>query len=142
MTDNNTTWDNIPSLEMDDSDMSAGSSNKRSHERLAANGLKKLLPTFAIIPVKLFHSKTGLIEGRLVDISKSGANFAVEKPIPQNELIELLILLGNRKIKCKGMVKWVKQQLNTFNIGVEFMELSPMDSSHIMSLISTYHLTS
>lgn len=140
MADNNITWDDIPSLEIDDGDTTA-SSNKRTHERLAANGLKKIVPNSSIIPIRLFHSKTGLVEGHLVDISKSGARFAVEKPIPQNEIIDTLIILENRKIKCKCVVKWVQQQLNTCIIGVKFMELSPMDSSYIISLISTYHLT-
>lgn len=47
----------------------------------------------------------GLMEGQLLDLSKKGVKIKTEKAIPINDVIELLILLGNRKIKCKGIVK-------------------------------------
>lgn len=81
------------------------------------------------------------MEGRLLDLSKKGAKINLGKAIPMNEVIEMLIPLDSRKIKCKGMVKWVKQENNTFNIGVEFMDISPMDAGYISDVISTYHLT-
>lgn len=142
MANKNISWDDIPSLEMDDGDTLSGNADKRNHERLAVNGLKKLLPAAPSIIVRMFSPKAGfgLMEGQLLDLSKRGAKIKTEKAIPMNEVIDLLIPLGSRKIKCQGMVKWVKHGLDTFDIGVEFMNISPMDSSYISNMISTYHL--
>lgn len=143
MADGNITWDDIPSLEIDEDGTLSGKSDKRINERLAANGLKKLLPAAPSIIARMFSPKAGLglMEGQLLDLSKRGAKIKTEKAIPINEVIDLLIPLGSRKIKCRAMVKWVKQGLKTFDIGVEFVNIDPMDSSYIGNMITTYHLT-
>jgi len=106
MSDKNITWDDIPSLEIDDGNMMSGGSDKRRHTRLSLNEIRKILPNSHIIAVRLFSPKAGLglVDGWLSDLSRSGAKITIEKSIPKNEIIDVLILLPDRKIKCKGMI--------------------------------------
>ncbi|MEZ0327999.1 MAG: PilZ domain-containing protein [Dissulfuribacterales bacterium] len=143
MADKNITWNDIPSLEIElDDSTSSGNSDKRSHQRLSTNEIKKLTLTTSTIIVRMFSPKVGLglMEGQLLDLSKRGAKIKTEKAIPINEVIDLLIPLGSRKIKCRAMAKWVKQGLKTFDIGVEFVNIDSMDSSYLGSMITTYYL--
>ncbi|GEM_PF-2789863 len=138
MSNKPTSWDDLPTLELSDEDEWETNADKRRHQRITERDLKKLLQFPATIPIILLSRKYGMIEGNLLDLSKSGLRTKMKQSVQKNEPIEMAIFLKNRKLRCKGVIRWVQKHSDlSYEIGVEFSEISPTDSAYIGSIITT-----
>lgn len=135
----NSSWDDIPTLELITDDDWKNSIDKRKQQRITENDLKRLFKRSSDIPIKLFSRRLNLIDGKLVDISKSGIKAKLGKSLLTNEIVEVAIFLAHRRLTGKGIVRWVREQHDdaSYELGVEFLEISPKDSSYIGSIITT-----
>lgn len=135
----NSSWADIPALELDIDDDWKNSVDKRKQQRITENDLKRLFKRTSDIPIKLFSRRLNLIDGKLVDISKSGIKAKLAKALLTNEIVEVAIFLAHRRLTGKGIVRWVRERHNdsSYEIGVEFLEISLTDRSYIGSIITT-----
>ncbi len=138
MTDKPITWDSIPSLELISDHKSSKPSDKRICIRLSASDLNNILHEQKdVIPVIVSAPGHGLLEGLVADLSHSGAKFYLPEAVDKGARTKFGITLGGRKIIADGIVKRINKRSNFFEIGIEFVNLSPIDRSFLADIIST-----
>lgn len=135
-------WDDIPSLNLEidheyDQKLKQTVDARRNH-RADIKALKQLLnEKISYLPVRVSTMHKGMFDGKIIDLSKSGAQLSLPKALDKGEPVKIGFILNDRSIITKAMARWVKAGEKAEHlIGVEFQGLSAGDIEHINSIIS------
>ncbi len=132
-----TSWDDIPSLELEMKD-STEEENKtkenRSYERINSDVLKGLLyDSGDSIPIKLAKQE-GIFDGNIEDLSQRGIRVCLPNLIEKGDSVRIGFVFGSRKIVAKAMVIWANKIESGYIGGLEFVDLNQNDADFILSL--------
>ncbi len=130
------TWDEIPSLCLDDDDCPATSdTNNRRHLRLNQGMVRELmLDKKQHNSIVKMATQTKVVDGLLLDVSLSGIRMSVPRVATEGETIKVGFFLNNQKIIVNATTRWVKDVATYSIIGAEFINLDQNHSELINSL--------
>ncbi|MDD5252703.1 MAG: PilZ domain-containing protein [Candidatus Omnitrophica bacterium] len=109
--------------------MDGGEVNRKAKRKDFSCEIKVRFPgqdTYTILAVK--------------DISASGARVIITRLVKPKDSFEIKMCINGRDIQCKGKVAWALLlrpgfgRINSFDAGVEFLELSPEDRAFLAKL--------
>lgn len=107
--------------------------DKRIFGRLTQEDIERLINEKNRIQVKI-STFSGTFSAHLKDISGGGILIHSPNKIPTDTNIKVGILLGDKKIITKGIVRHSIKLLNSYRIGVEFIKADPNDVEYIKEL--------
>lgn len=107
---------------------------------------RKLPRKYLMVYSRVFDQKTGRIIGYLSDLNQLGAMTISDDPLPVDSVIELRfdlpdpIIFSSDHLNIKARVAWCQADINPvfYNIGFEFLNISPKEADIIEQMIITY----
>ena len=138
MTAENTSWENIPSLENLTIDWEFEPENalgKRAWVRIDSSDLRSFL-TAENIPVKVITRNFDK-SGQLVDLSVGGLAVHLTTKLTDGQLIKVGFFLGRQKIISRAVVRNICSVKEKYRVGMEFVDLEKDTSSNIAGIISS-----
>ncbi len=73
---------------------------------------------------------------RTLDLGKGGALLELREKFEPNSILDLDMLLGEARIKCKARITNVRAKGKVFMTGVEFIEMSEEDREILQSYLT------
>ncbi|MBU3948628.1 MAG: PilZ domain-containing protein [Proteobacteria bacterium] len=132
-----TSWDDIPSLELEMEDSSKKEEKPiehRHHVRIDSNVLKDLLHKKAdSIPIKI-STQNGVFDGKIEDLSQRGVRVSVPNLLKKGEPVKLGFVINSYNILAKGIVIWVSENESGSTGGLKFVDPNQKDIDFIGSL--------
>ena len=138
-----TSWDDIPTLSLDDDAESMLTEEEKKQQRttirLDCNALLKMaMEDTQKITIQIATRKGVLPnKGTLQDLSQTGMRFSLpDHGLHINDVIQFLTRIGNRPIKAKAIVRWTNNDL----LGIEFVNPNPEDVHFLSQLHAAIRL--
>ena len=138
MTAENTSWDDIPSLDNLTIDWEFEPENalgKRAWVRIDKSDLRSFL-TMESIPVKVITRNFDK-SGQLVDLSVGGLAVLLSTKLTDGQLVKVGFFLGRQKIISRAVVRNICSLKDKYRVGMEFMDLEKDTSSYVAGIISS-----
>ena len=140
-------WDDIDlgDLTMEGPGDSAGDDsnlNKREHERMNLEELKKLVFDLgdAISVTIDNHSSNRRLEGVVQDVSSLGIKVASSGEINKDDIVGLLFSIGKHRMTMRGEVRWIDEKVAEKVFGIRFINPDERDVKFITSLFTAMYL--